>query len=286
MVKSSTLKVLYEYVIYSTRVGRSPVTDFQKKCFPQKRRKTISNQISQYEEDIFFAPRLFALQNTIVTMIPFEGMPALEALEKDKRNLSVYHSMALVGSYSLISFRREKDPDGTNILTYAESIVPTYPSKYSTEDINLSTYTQEKLPVMRKPLNWDDLDWGIYHKMNNPNQPSNIVAKELGLSHTTVLDRFYRIQKDCSIWMPFFPRGYSNYNQFVIQLKTEYEKGLRNELQKLDRSAYIYKINDFLLLHLFLEVNKDLGFLLDLEKKGLIHSPSVSIPLRYHNRFY
>ena len=219
-------------------------------------------------------------------MIPFKGMTALEALEMDKKDYSVYHSMALVGCYSLISFSRNKSPDSANILTYAESIIPTYPSEAKTSDIDLTAYAQEKLPVMPKPLNWDDLDWGIYHKMNNPNQPSNVAAKALGLSHTSILDRFYRIQKDCLIWMPFFAQGYSSYNQFIVQLKTKYELGLKKELQKLDRSTYLYKIDDFILLHLFLEKNKNLNFLLNLEKKGLIHSLSVSIPLRYHNRFY
>ena len=264
-----------------------PITDFQKRCFPKKRRKTIANQIKEYENRFFFGPRLFVLQDVTVKMIPFEGMPALETLEKDKRDYFVYHSMALVGCYSLISFRRtQESSDSTNTLTYAESIVPTYPSEKNTRDIDLSTSVQEKLPVMQKSLNWDDLDWGIYYKMNNPNQPSNVAAKALGLSHMTILNRFYRIQKDCSIWMPFFPKGYNNYNQFIVQLETTYEAGLRNELQELDRSTYIYKIDDFLLLHLFLKKNKNLDFLLDLEKKGVIHSLSVSNPLRHHNRFY
>ena len=287
MVKSSTLKVLYEYVIYSTEIGRSPITDFQRKRFPKKRRKTIANQIRQYKNRIFFGPHLFVLADVTVKMIPFEGMPALELLEKNKRDYYVYNSMAMVGCYSLISFRRNQDPsDSTNILAYAESIIPTYPSNKRIGDIDLSTYVGQRLPIMKKSLKWDDLDWGIYYKMNNPNQPSNIAAKALGLSHKTILDRFYRIQKDCSIWMPFFPKGYSNYNQFIVQLETKYEVGLRDELEKLDRSSYIYKIDDFLLLHLFLEKNKNLEFLLDLEKKGLIHSLSVSIPLRYHNKFY
>jgi hypothetical protein len=287
MVKSSTLKILYKYVTYSTEIGRSPTTDFQRKCFPKKRRKTIANQIRQYENRIFFGPRLLVLGDVTVKMVPFEGMPALETLEKDKRDNSVYHSMALVGSYSLISFRRNQESsDGTNILTYAESIVPTYPSSNSMVDINLSTCKAQKLPTMRKSLEWDDLDWGIYHNMRDPNRPSNVAAKALGLSHMTVLNRFYRIQRDCSIWMPFFPKGYNGYSQSIVQLKTEYEVGLRDELQKLDRSTYIYKIDDFLLLHLFLEENKDLNPFLDLEKKGLIHSLGVSIPLRYHNRFF
>jgi hypothetical protein len=46
---------------------------------------------------------------------------------------------------------------------------------------------------MQKSLNWDDLDWGIYYKMNNPNYPSNAATKALGISHMTILNRLYRI---------------------------------------------------------------------------------------------
>ncbi|MBU7028420.1 MAG: hypothetical protein HXS48_15920 [Theionarchaea archaeon] len=287
MVKASILEVLYTYVNYSTEIGRSTIADFQKKCFPHKKRRTLSRQIKKYEDEIFFGPRLFVLQDVIVKMLKYYGKPALGLLEDEKKDYSVYNSMALVGSYSLISFVRDKRLGGNrNMLTYAESIVPTFPSSKTIEDIDPTTFDKEELPTMRKPLNWDDLDWGIYHKMNNPNEASNNAAKALGVSHKTILTRFYNIQKNCTIWMPFFPKGYDNYNQFVVQFRTEYEIGFRKELQKLDRSSYIYRIDDFLLLHLFLDKNKDLGFVLDLEKKGLIQSLRVSIPLRYHNKSY
>lgn len=70
------------------------------------------------------------------------------------------------------------------------------------------------------------------------------------------------------------------------QNKTDCEVGFRKELQKLDRSSYIYKIGDILMIHVFLDEHSDLNFLLDLEKKRVIHSVSVSVPLRDYNRFW
>ena len=86
--------------------------------------------------------------------------------------------------------------------------------------------------------------------------------------------------------MPFFPRGYENYWQSIITFKTDYQVGIKKELEKLDRSSYIYKIGDTLMLHLFLDEHLDLNFILDLEKNGMIHSVSASTPLRYYNRFW
>jgi hypothetical protein len=63
--------------------------------------------------------------------------------------------------------------------------------------------------------------------------------------------RFRDILKICHIWIPFFPNGYSNYAKYIISLKTDYETGLVKELKRLDRSSYVYKTNDAILLTLF-----------------------------------
>ena len=289
MVSSSHLEILYRYVTYTNQVGRSSMTDFYKRCFPTKRKKTLASIIKRYEDRVYFRPRLFVLQDVAVETINYDGKLAYQALEDSKRDYDVFDSMALVGSYSLLSFKRvkknENNRNHSKMLTYAESILPTYPSSRTISDIDPSRYEAEQLPVMKKPK-WDDLAWGIYNKMRDPNESSTKAAKALAISHKTVLSRFYSIQKDCTIWMPFFPNEYDGYSQFIVFLKTDYEMGLRNELSTLDRSSYIYKVGNSLLLHLFLEKNLDLDFLLDLEKKGLIHSYSVSIPLRYSNRIY
>ena len=59
-------------------------------------------------------------------MLKYYGKPALGLLEDEKKDYSVYNSMALIGSYSLISFVRDKRlGNNRNTFTYAESIVPT-----------------------------------------------------------------------------------------------------------------------------------------------------------------
>lgn len=232
-------------------------------------------------------PWLFALQDVSVDLIPYQNAPVLDVLEEKKRDNSVFNSVVLVGSFSMITFRRTKEePNTFTRLRYAESIIPKPSVPGNAGGIDPSIHEPEKLPEMHKPVRWDDMDWGIYYRMRNPNESSSRVASELHISYKTVLNRFYRIQKDCTIWMCFFPRGYEYYKQFLVTLETDYEIGFRKELQKLDRSSYIYKIGDLLLLHLFLDMSTDLCFLLDLEKRGVIHSLSVSVPLKYYNRLW
>jgi hypothetical protein len=96
----------------------------------------------------------------------------------------------------------------------------------------------QQFPQKHIQLSWDDLEWRIYNHMRNPNRSSVAVGAELHISYKTVLDKFYKIQKDCIIWMPFFPRGYENYRQFLITLKTDYEVGFKKEYRQYILPAY------------------------------------------------
>jgi len=272
------LEILYKYTIYSVQVGRSTISEFCRKHYPSKRKKTIASLIKSSKDDIIFGPRLFVLQDVIVEFIPYQGVPTLNILKEKKKNSAVFNCMATVGSFSLISFERNKNLSVHNRLTYAESTVPSFQGQKKIIDIDPTTFEPEELPAVQKPLKWDDLDWRIYYRMNDPNKSSSRAARDLHVSYKTVLNRLYRIQEDCTIWMPFFPKGYKNYRQSIITLKTKYEMGMKKELEKIDRSSYIYKIGDKLMLHLFLDEYLDLNFLLDLEKNGVIHSVSVSTP--------
>ena len=285
MPTASQLEILYKYTTYSTKVGRSTITKFCRSYYPSKRKKTIANLIKKSENDIIFGPRLFALQDVTVEFIPYKGVPTLDMLAEKKRNPSIFNCVVLVGRFSLITFERNELLTQSR-LTYAESIVPSFPGRKKIVDIDPTVWGPQELPDMRKPLQWDDLDWRIYSEMNNPNESSSKAADTLHISYKTVLNRLLKIQKDCIIWMPFFPKGYKNYRQSIITFKTEYQVGIKKELEKLDRSSYIYKIGDTLMLHLFLDEHLDLNFILDLEKNGMIHSVSASTPLRYYNRFW
>jgi hypothetical protein len=49
----------------------------------------------------------------------------------------------------------------------------------------------------------------------------------------------------------FFPFGYSGYNKLFVTPRTKYEVRLVKALRKLDRTTYLWKSNDTIILSLF-----------------------------------
>ena len=139
---------------------------------------------------------------------------------------------------------------------------------------------------MHSPRNWDELDWKIFVERRNPLESSVQIGKKLGVTFQTVLTRYKNILRDCTIWIPFFPLGYSHYVPYVVTFKTDYEIAILSELKKLDRSNYLYKIDNTLILTLFFDKHLEIDSFLNLHKKGLIHDLRVSYPVRSNNKFW
>lgn len=87
----------------------------------------------------------------------------------------------------------------------------------------------------------------------------------------------------CKSLVAFFPRGYSGYARLLVTFKTKYETGLKESLEKLDRSSYLWKFNDTIILILFVDdYNGTCEQFNVLEEIGMIHDLRVSIPIRYY----
>lgn len=155
-------------------------------------------------------------------------------LEKKKKTRKFSYLTALVGSLSLICFKK-----GASILEYAEAITPTFPAKKKIDEIVLEE--KGELPRDEYPRKWDEKDWRVFETMRNPNFSFVKAGEKLGMSWHTVKNRFEKLLEDCKIWMLFFPKGYHSYQQSFLLFNTRYEIGLRNELEKLDRSSVLYK---------------------------------------------
>ena len=109
-------------------------------------------------------------------------------------------------------------------------------------------------------------------------------GNRLSVSWHTVKNRFEKISKDSKVWIAFFPKGYDFYQQSVLIFKTKYEIGLREELQKLDRTSLLYKFGDSILLHLFLDYTLENLVFYQLKRKGIIHDLHVLIPIGWHGQ--
>ena len=276
------LEIVYNYVEYCTSTKDVRHLRFHNKYKPFDRkqstfkvlRKALTNQV-------IFPPRLFTIQNVTVKLLDHKDSLLVEQFEEESTSPDTYYALLLVGSHSLLSFSKAELQ--TN-LRFAQCIFPTYPSQKKINEINPCLHEPGKLPVMNPP-DWTPFEWDVFMRRRDPLTSSVKIGEMLGVSHKTVLDAYNRIVKDCTIWIPFFPLGYENYTKYFISFKTDFETGFIEELKKVDRSSYVYKIDDTILLNLFFEKHLKIDSILHLEKKGVIHNLRVSSPLWSYEQF-
>ncbi len=277
--------IVYQYVLHCIETKDPKPLRFHKKYVPFNRKQSTFNVlIKAVREQVIFPPRLFCLQEVCVELIEHKNALLVHQFEEATKSEETQYALLLLGSHSLLRFKKAEQGINAN-LTYATCVTPTFPSKKKIADIDPCSHEPGNLPAMHKPANWDNLDWQIYVERNNPLTSSMKVASKVGCVGATVLNRYKKIIKDCSIWAPFFPLGYENYTQYLLSFKTDYETGFLEELKKIDRSSYLYKIDDTLLLNLFFEKHLEIDSILNLEKNGVIHNLGVSSPMYHYNKY-
>jgi len=257
--------------------------------YPRIKEKTIREEISPYstytatkemlirihQKGIIFGPELWLNSGFVVELKKSVKKSCLDLFEEYKMDNDVTYVFALMGAYSLLCFRR-----GASILKNAICVIPSFPAEKKVSEIELT----EKGTIEREkyPHNWDDLDWQIFYAMKkNPNLSFGKVGGKLDVSWTTVQLHFKKILKDIDIWVSFYPQGYNYYQKAILKFKTKYEKDLIFELQKIDRSSFLYKYDENLLLYLFYEDYKDLRRFEILKKEGKIKDLSFSTPIAW-----
>lgn len=283
-MKKHHLEKIYNYVRYCTETKDVRHLRFHKTYKPYSRKQSTFKLLSRATaRQIIFPPRLFCIQKTTVKLVDHKDHLLVDQYEKEKKLKNTYYVVLLLGSHSLLSFSVTDKKSDTN-LTFAQCIFPTFPSDKKISEINPCMHGAGKLPVMEPP-DWSPFEWKVYYERRNPVASSVKIGEKLNVSYRTVLNAYYRIVEDCTIWIPFFPLKYKNYVPYLVSFKTEYETGFIEELKKIDRSSYVYKIDDTLLLNLFFKKQIEIDSMLRLEKKGKIRNLCVSSPLWSYEHF-
>ncbi|KYK36907.1 MAG: hypothetical protein HXS46_04460 [Theionarchaea archaeon] len=263
---------------------RISVRELHKRCSHyQQRRSTTKLLKDAIEESVLIGPRIWC--NSGIDVEIHRGLEdPFEFLEENRKRSEITYIAALIGDLSAFCLKK-----GASVLQYAETVLPSYPAQKTLDQITL----EEKgdLPSDQYPHGWDQLDWDVYEVMRNPLTSYAKAGSQLDVSWHTVKDRFEKIAKDCKTWILFLPKGYDNYQQTYLMFKTEYEANLREELQKLDRTSIIYKFNDTILLHLFLDeallkLHHYYRLFFELKKEGIIHDLHVSTPIEWYTRHW
>ncbi|MBU7011607.1 MAG: hypothetical protein HXS46_13030 [Theionarchaea archaeon] len=259
-IRLSHSKIHREYSDYSTKRATSNLLN------DMRASKTI------------VGPRIWCNSGYEVKLVKETNEDPLILYEKLVQDPKVSYVMALEGYHNFLVFK-----NGATILKFAKAIVPSYPSKKTLYDIDPTE--KGKLPIDHYPEKWDEYDWRVYELMRDPNVKYWKVGQKIGMSWQTAKRRFWRIMKQCKVFVGFYPLGFDSYSQAIITFKTEYEIGIMKELEKIDRSSFIFKFDDTIILFLSYE-NTSMNYPFSkLRKEGKICDLHISNPVKYTNRF-
>lgn len=278
MKKIDRLNAIYRFHNAYLQKPRISGREIHKKYSPYRCRETTLSAIDDaLKNQILIGPYIYCNRRESVTILKNVDNPLDLLEEKEKDPLTTY-AVALCGYYSFLLFSLDNAP---HKLTYAEIINPSFPARMRLEELTFDRAGNlEPDPL---PDSWSECDWEVYHKMRDPSIPYLKVGEELGISFMTVKRHFEKILKSCKPMIAFFPRGYRGYSKVFLTLQTEYEVGLREALEKLDRSSYLKKVDNTLMLTLFVDdYNAACERFKVIEKKGMIHNVRVSVPIRYY----
>ena len=261
--------------------------EFHKKYHPYHRiQSTIDLINAAYTHEIITNPLLYANVGIEVELIEKMDDPLgyLKKCRKDKKTNLAY---ALHGGWSFIHFKY-----GASMLEFADSVLPcSYPNsgKYI-ENIEIEE-KKGKLPQDPYPHGWSDEHWDIYRVLGLPRSLSfRDVGKKVGLSWETVKKYYYEVLEQCKVLSCFFPLGKEGYSHQIVTFETEYEISVLEALKKLDRTTYIYKAKEIIILILFLiprpfDFNISTNMFKELEEKGYIRDLHVCTPRKWHYAF-
>ena len=230
------------------------------------------------ENMILCGPKLWINLGYNVFLLENSEKSCLDLYEELRFNPNVTYLLALTGNYSIFYFQK-----GASILKNAICIIPSYPEKKSILDIKLSE--KGKIERDNYPFGWDEIDWEIYHAMRDPTRSFGKVAGELKIRWETARRHYQKISKQCKIWISFFPLGFKSYRQAFLTFETDYEMNLIEELQKIDRTSFLFKFDSTIALMLYYTDYKEIKKFEYLKKEKKIKNFKYSTPLAWKDHF-
>lgn len=278
MLSPSQLQTVYGFMIAYDLNPRIRVKQLHRQYSTYSAISSTKDLLQKARDtQVLIGPRIFLNAHLDVELYNREDINVENTIDRWNdviSDRSVRYAIMLAGGHSLLVFKR-----GATLLTYAEAIRPSFPAIKEFEEIN-----PEKIGKIQPdpyPKNWTELDWKVYEYMKHLTFSYRLVGKKLDVSWQTVKNHFEKIVKDCKTWNSFFPRGLLNYYHVFMSFTTDYELDLRNELKKIDRTSFLYRFGETVLLYAALDNYKGIRKFYSLEKKGIIHDLRVSTPIHW-----
>ncbi|MGD2250393.1 MAG: hypothetical protein PVF58_18510 [Candidatus Methanofastidiosia archaeon] len=280
------LKILLTYCKTIRKNPKLSYNTFHKEYHPYSRIQSTVTLINKaYKKGVVYGPLLYANVGIEVHLMDDIDNPS-KFLEECKNDEKTTMAIPLRGEWSFIHFKY-----GASMLTYMDQILPGFYSSSNECIENLCVTKKGVLPIDLYPHGWSETHWKIYELMYSPRDCTfKGIGDCMGVHWKTVKKYFLEVLGHCKVLMSFFPLGDKGYSYHVVTFKTAYEVGILNALKKLDRTSYIFKVEDIIILGLFLKPGpkaheKSTKWFTYLEEVGLIHDLHVSIPWDAYSKF-
>lgn len=264
-----------------------------------KNRDTISRYLNEaFEKGIITKPQLTLANHKKSTLYVYllqckeNRTKIFNAL---KTHPDVLYMALLNGDYQILFTSRSNQVSPACSHTISPIFTPVYTSpqgwSYSEQQclniITDYTYTENTLSrTVRRPLDWDPLDWKIYNTFRLDLRMSlKDAAALLNASYETIRLRLNKILPQTIQIVGFFPQGMGNYTNLFFLIKTPCERSFVSVLSKLQTSCLIWPLQDHLLCLVYFQ-NLSIFFksVYNLEKKKIFDEYRFLFPLEYFDR--
>ena len=280
------LRLLLNYCNAVRQKPKMPISEIHKKYSSYSRTKSVTDILNKaYKEKVVTGPFLFANSGIEVSLVNDIDNPR-EFFEKCKKDERTTLAVVSHGNWPIFLCR-----SGANTLQHHDSILPNN-GRISDKQVEKIFFEEKgELPLDPYPHGWLDWHWKTYYCMKSPRQITFREAGEkMGLSWVRVREYFLEVLEQCKVITTFFPLGAEAYSPLLVTFKTGYETGLVKGLKTLNRTTYLYKAENTLILliginpipraqnHLTNEFQR-------LEEIGLISDLHISTPYDWWKAF-
>ncbi|MBU7020345.1 MAG: hypothetical protein HXS41_04750 [Theionarchaea archaeon] len=144
---------------------------------------------------------------------------------------------------------------------------------------------------IREELVWDDLDLSIFRLLKGNLRMKYVdILRCFGLSKSVFYDHLYNVLGKCTVWTPYFPKGYLNYNEYFVLFKTEHESQLIEQLKRLPVHCPIFKVGEWIYAYVMIERGNLQYTFFDLLNlmliSGFVGEYQYSIPIYHWNKVW
>lgn len=280
------LRILLTFCKVVRENPKMPFSFLHKKYSPYSRQKSTIDLINRaYTRGVITGPILFSNIGIEVSLLNKVGNPK-ELFEKCKEDSKTTLALILHGYWNIFRCRY-----GASTLQYHDTLLPNNLQNSDERIKNLSIDEKGKLPTDPYPKGWSDIHWRIYYSMKHPRKKTyREVGKEMQLSWVTVRKYFLEVLTQCKVITNFFPLGIEAYSPLFVTFKTDYEVGIIRALRNLNRTTYLYKAHDIIMIMLCMGPkpranNLFTGEFVQLEEMGLISELHMSTPYDWCRAF-